>query len=326
MSLAPLAFGNGSALAFDSVAACTDFLEKSPGRPTLFDAVGRDPFAVKLRSVPLSGLTVVAGTSTPKVVDHESQRAAIVVPFGRCASTVRAGAREYRWASPDHAFFIPAGEKIVAESTAGSFLRIDIDERKLAAVGERAAEAGPPPALDLGAMRIVPMRAGGINWLAHVRSLCASIDALACDPAAITAAGLDDTILRSIAMMLAPAGGVDSATDSRVGQGCDVSRLVERMEACLGERITLSLLEAWSGRSARTIQMAFRRRFGMGPMRWLLNRRLDAIHARLCNARETAPIGQIARECGIHRAATLGRDYARRFGEKASVTRRRARD
>ena len=131
--LAPLPFGEASAKSFNDVASCTDFLGQLPGKPSRFDAIGREAdFRIRFRPVTLPDVTLFAGTSSAKTVDHNSGRVAVVIPFGDCASTIRAGKKEYRWAAPHHAFFIPAGAHIEAEGTRGAFLRLDIEAPLLA--------------------------------------------------------------------------------------------------------------------------------------------------------------------------------------------------
>ena len=49
----------------------------------------------------------------------------------------------------------------------------------------------------------------------------------------------------------------------------DLEPLLEVIAANLGGRLTLADMERWSGRTARTIQLAFQRRFGFGPMQWV---------------------------------------------------------
>lgn len=326
--LDPLPFGNGSAKTFDGVAPLASFLERQSERPTLFDSVGSTArFRVRMRGVTLPTLSMLAGSSTPKLVDHESPRATLVIPFGRCGSTIRVDRAEHRWASPYHAFFIPAGERARAESTAGSFLRLDIDERALVATAAGMVDGRGPVerAIETRAPRTVPLQVGDFNWLAHVRAICATVDALRCDVGAIVGAGLDEAILRSVVMMLRPECFVPTNADRPAPRGFDLDPLLERAVAGLGERISLSDMERWSGRTTRAIQLAFQKRFGIGPMQWLRERRLDAINARLSAPGETASVRQIARECGIPRMATLVAEYARRFGEKPSETRSRRR-
>jgi len=88
--------------------------------------------------------------------------------------------------------------------------------------------------------------------------------------------------------------------------------------------VTLADMERWSGRSARSIQLAFEKRFGIGPMQWLRERRLDLVRERLLASRDGETVREIAAACGMHRLATLIPEYTRRFGEKPSETLRRS--
>lgn len=321
-----LPFGEASALAFDDVAACTAFLETVPERPSVFEPIGSaHGFRIRMRTVPLPDLTLLAGASTAKAVVHESSRASLVIPFGVCGSVVRVGRAEHRWASPHDACYIPAGEQIEAVSTAGSFLRLDLDEGRLAAIAAgMAAHCDRPPTIsEIRTTRTVPLRPRGTNWLGVMRAICATVDALACDPARVAHAGVDDLVMRTIAMMLFSDqfAGVPPTAAVR---GWHLDPLIERIMANLTGRVTMSTLEAWSGRSARALQVAFKKRFGIGPIEWVRQRRLELFRTRLLAADGPAKIGSLARECGIVRMATLSAEYTRLFGERPSQTRARS--
>jgi len=329
MTVAPLPsrpFGAAAAACFESEAACGEFTSRLPDAPSRFGAIGPGAaFRARLRNVALPGVSLVAGVSTPKATTHAGRRSALVIPFARCETVLRTGVGEYRWAAPYHAFFIPAGESIAAESTAGAFLRLDIVESDLArtAAGMVDDGGGRPGAVDLRTARPVPLQAGG--WSAVIRSLCATIDALDCDPARLTAAGFDDVVLRTVAAMLRPdlAAAADP-TQARRAARFDLDPLLEAITASLCGRVTLADMERWSGRTARTIQLAFQRRFGLGPMQWVRDRRLELVRMRLLAARNGETVREIAAACGMHRQATLSTEYVRRFGERPSDTLRRA--
>ena len=204
--LPTIPFGQSSAKAFDDVRLCGDFLSRLPDAPSQFDAIGpgRD-FHIKLRPVTIPDVTLLAGASSPKATSHVSDRLAVVIPFGTCATILRSGGREYRWASPHHAFFIPAGERVKAESTTGSFIRLDIRESALlrTAMGMLDRQAGKP-GLDTSTARTLAMQSSGVNWLPVIRGLCTTVDAFDCDADRLDAAGMTDAILRTVVMMLEP--------------------------------------------------------------------------------------------------------------------------
>lgn len=318
-----LPFGEGSALTFVSEAACGEFLSGLPDAPSQFGACkSASGFRVKLKSIPLRNVTALAGSSSPKVTDHLSPRVTVVIPLGACGSVVKEGSREHRWAAPHSAFLIPAGQHVTAESTAGAFLRLDIVESALreTASGMRGLTARKPVQLDLSYARTVAMQIHSVNWMPIIRSLCSTFDAFSCDPGTLTQAGVDDLILRTVAMMLRPDLHFERNWAARPTRQFNLDPLLQRITASLTGRVTLSDLEAWSGRSARTLQIVFQKRFGIGPMQWVRDQRLELVRSKLLSAAPDTTVRQVAISCGLPRMATLIPEYQSRFGELPSDT------
>lgn len=326
--LLQMPFGGASATEFNDEAACGEFLAKLPDAPSRFGRLGTsEPFRIRLKNVPLSGVSMLAGVQTPKATDHWSRRVTLVIPFGRCETVLRAGRQEFRWAAPHEAFFIPAGERIEAESTSGAFVRLDIMEPALLRTAAGMAGLVEPKAvpLNLEASRSVALQIRGMNWLPVIQAYCQAIDAYGCDASSLSAAGLDDAVLRTVVMMLRPDLFFAPQWISPAVRGFDLDSLLEQIEANLAKRVTLADMEAWSGRTARAIQLAFQKRFGIGPMQWVRDRRLELVRARLLAAGPGATIRDIAAACGMPRMATLIPEYSSRFGELPSETLARVR-
>lgn len=324
-------FGHASAAEFNDEATCGEFLARLPDAPSRFGAIGpAADFRIRLCNVALPGVSIVAGAGTAKATGHLGRRLSLVIPFGRCETVLRAGRERFKWASPHHAFFIPAGQRIEAESTSGAFLRLDIVPETLqwTAAGMVGIRNQRLADLALGRPRIVPMQVQGVDWLAAIRALCGTIDALDCDAVRLKAAGLDDTLLRTVVMMLHPDQFIEKRLVERAPRRLDLDPLLEQIVVHLGGRVTLADMEHWSGRTARAIQIAFQKRFGIGPMRWVRNQRLDLVRARLLAASAGATVAEIAAVCGMPRMATLIPEYTKRFGELPSETllRRRSTD
>lgn len=321
--LPAIPFGLASAKLYTSEASCGEFLARLPDAPSRFGAIG-DPgdFRIRLKNVALPGVSIVAGSGTPKATDHCSRRLTLVIPLGDVASVLRVGREEHRWAAPHHAFFIPAGEKIEAESSGGAFLRLDLVETAVTktAAGMAGLRKAQPEALDLTRSRIVPLQVRGMNWLPVIRSLCSTIDAFDCDPAKLVAAGFDDLVLRTAVMMLRPELFLEQQWAARQARGFDLDQMLQQIEAHLAGRITLADMEAWSGLTARAIQLAFQKRFGIGPMQWVRDRRLDLVRSKLLVAQPGDTVRGIAASCGLTRMATLIPEYTARFGERPSDT------
>ena len=91
--------------------------------------------------------------------------------------------------------------------------------------------------------------------------------------------------------------------------------------AHLAEPLTLGMAARASGVAARTLQAAFQRRCGIGPMQWLREQRLAAVHRSLRHA--SGPATRVTDTALAHGFTHLGefsRAYRQRFGETPART------
>lgn len=91
------------------------------------------------------------------------------------------------------------------------------------------------------------------------------------------------------------------------------------MRSRLGDRVGVIDLCRELGVSDRTLRLAFRGRYGLGPMNYFKCLRLNAVRSRL-KANPLVPIAELARGCGFHHLGNFAADYRRLFGERPSET------
>ena len=94
------------------------------------------------------------------------------------------------------------------------------------------------------------------------------------------------------------------------------------MRANLTEPINLTKMERISGLSARLLQYAFRRSFGLTPIEWLRRERLHAARRLILDRRRDASITAIALEFGFS-PSQFALYYRALFHERPSETRAR---
>jgi AraC-like DNA-binding protein len=134
---------------------------------------------------------------------------------------------------------------------------------------------------------------------------------------------LDDLLLRLVGLLLGP---LPSETPPRpCGQGTPFEALIEWIEANCHRPLSLSDLESQSNYSRRSLQYAFRQRFGCGPMQYIRQQRLALAKQHLLAPLPGTTVTSVARECGYLSVANFRRDYQRRFGEPPSGALRRLR-
>lgn len=90
------------------------------------------------------------------------------------------------------------------------------------------------------------------------------------------------------------------------------------IDAQLAERFTLGDLARASGCSARTIGMLFQHEFGVTPMAYVRNARLDCVRGELRSSDDT--VGVVAYRWGITHLGRFAADYRDRFHELPSET------
>lgn len=137
---------------------------------------------------------------------------------------------------------------------------------------------------------------------------------------------LDDLIRRLVVLLLLPdllemPPAAPQISEPFVHQG-----LVDWLLAHLHEPVRLSDLEQRSHYSRRSLQQAFKQRFGCGPMQWLRQQRLSRAKLLLEQPGFRGSLLEVAQACGYLSAASFSRDFAARYGERPVRLLRRFRE
>lgn len=141
-------------------------------------------------------------------------------------------------------------------------------------------------------------------------------------PAQLELLQLDVLLHRLMALLLAsePRGDADLATAALpVGGDPHLAPLLRWIEAHLDRPLGLKDLERASGYSGRTLQYAFKRRFGCSPMRWLRQRRLERARDVLLAQSQGLSMGALAGQVGYGNASAFSRDFRETFGVTPST-------
>lgn len=201
-------------------------------------------------------------------------------------------------------------------------------QRRLAVIGG-GAEPGGPLAPALRRPQLIQLDGPDKLFL-----LNAMLDGLALidQSVALTAApppaalALDDLILRSIALLLAPTCSAPVPGGGRsLVQAVDLA--MAWIRANLERPISLTDIEQQVGYGRRALQMGFRERVGCGPMQWLRRQRLEAAHALIqaiaCGQEGPLSLKQVAQRCGYLNFSAFSRDFSKRHGFPPSQLLRR---
>jgi AraC-like DNA-binding protein len=151
--------------------------------------------------------------------------------------------------------------------------------------------------------------------------LLEAADAAQGGPAPLAARALAPWFLQTLALLLLLEPEQDTGLDAAADRERRFDALIAHIEANLHRGLSLPELSQRSGWSPRSLQYAFQRRFGCGPMQWVRRRRLEAAHQALRGADPSEPVARIARRCGYVNLSSFSRDILRTYGRTPSALR-----
>ena len=291
------------------------------------------PFQIEIASASVGDIALVSVQGSPMAlaVDPLQQLCVLALPSAGWGQYQLDSYRIDNAVGETIAFIPPYGWRLVNDSTGGTAIHFRLE----ALIARMGAISGGR--LDLVAAAAALAYPFAINiddarTRYYYRHLLAALDLLdssyrlgfgAPDPRL----GLDDLILRSIALLLDPQLGMAEASLSaseRRTLAQAVDDLMAWMVANLDQPISLSELEQRSNYGRRSLQQGFKDAVGCGPMQWLRRQRLESALQQLLQPGQQQSIAQVARSCGYLNLASFSRDFHQRFGCPASHVMRSA--
>lgn len=298
-----------------------------------WDHPNRDqPFFNHSGCIRLGDLTLLAtwGSAIHGEVEQRCE-AQLVLPYPAGVNAFTIDQRTYRFRTS--ALFIPAaGTRIHLDCSQCSGIIISFPAETLLPVAQ--AMAGPgfdllPLRAALAQPAILSRQADPRRDRLHallMQTMAFAEQCLAIGGGIHPMLCLDDLIRRLIVMLLLP-DLLEAATASPfLAEPFAHQELVDWLLAHLQEPINLSDIEKRSSYSRRSLQYAFKQRFGCGPMQWLRQQRLAKARALLEQRAGRGGLREVALACGYMSQASFSRDFVARYGERPSRVQRRFRD
>ena len=290
------------------VISCDAVERISPSRPLRWHLGG-------LRLGPLS-LVAIWGPGLHGAVDGTGQ-ASFILPY-RGMGRFRLDRRNLSNGAGQTLLYLPPGPWRTSNDAMGG-ITIRLDPALIREVGRTMAGPLVPPQrwLSLGAeprMLLIDQPPHPLLFERLYR-LMAFLNSLVLRHGAVPEAmRLDDLLLRQIVAVLAPALLAEPPLADPEPASCVIDELVDWIHAHCHEPISLSELEQRSHYSRRSLQYAFKARFGCGPMQYLRRQRLWLARQRLEQLGNRPSVGALASSCGYLSLASFSRDFQRLFG------------
>lgn len=319
--LPPLPFCNDQADLTTDVARFAEKLSSVCTSLNECSAIGNPAeFFTKSVVLQINGMTLVATANSAGILDVGSGKdTTLMIPFsGRNIS--RVGTTNFEWQAHQCAMFISSVGRRGTSGTRSSLL-VDIDRQRWqdTARAMLGGTAATPIDFQLNDACTLPLRTPWNDFDGIFRQLARMIDNVHGDTVLLGHLGVDEMFYRAMVLLFRP----DLFAAPPAGRSHprrELDSLCDHIRANLGERITLSDLERIAGLSARSLQYAFRERFGCTPMQWVREERLLKARHYLQNLRDGESIADIAVSLCFMNQGGFSSYYRRRFGELPSDT------
>ena len=320
LSLPPLVFGNNRPVVHMHLDQMHHHISSVTNWFSEFDILTKEcAFQHRSATLRFENLSLIAVSSTPTVMKVYSPECTIAIPIIGTMDT---------WMNNEHfefgigkqAMFIPQGKRH-SEGLIHSSLLINVSEERLIRTAKAMSGKNKLVDLDLKKPRLLSLTVGNLDFTSIFKQMGSLIGQFKSDELLLKNLGIDESVYRILVMMLKPELFLKVPLKEKNTSSSDTLDLVcEYIQAHLNEPISLTTLEELSGWSAKTLQLAFLRKFACAPMAWIKEQRLAYANQLLLSATSATKIGDVAALCGYSNFGYFSRYYAKRYNELPSQT------
>ena len=224
--------------------------------------------------------------------------------------------------SPQQAVFSsPVGHRTVSEPGGG---RLTVSVTRATMLSRLAMLLGDVPGGSLDFAPVMNLASpSGRRLLRHVQLALEEFDEPNESGRGAPFLGLYEELIVTAMLLLQPhsfSGRLDRLDGPAPPRG--VKRALDYIESHLDRPVTLGDLVAATGVPGRTLLKHFKDHHGVSPVRYCRNRRFARVREALSHARDDTSVTDIAMAWGFYHLGRFATEYARRFGESPSETRR----
>ena len=317
--LPALAFNDAKAAIVNSMQLVADYYAAVAPKMNDFFKLSNAEFRAKACTLKIGDLVVHTSSHTGRCLERiDANTCSLVIPIEGYNKNECSGAEHTAYGGSSALFLISNKRRSTSE---GSSITIRLDVRTLA---ETFGFMFPnnKKTVSLENSRTLPTEVRDFSFLTHFRLLLNQIDYVNGDLKALEKLAFDDRVYRLSAGLIYPALLL---SDESISGRCpkvssELHMLCEYLRANLKQPVSLTQMERMSGLSARKLQYAFRKEFGMSAREWLRKQRLHAARDALLDAGKNNTIAFVAQDFCFASPLDFSRRYQLEFGERPEQT------
>lgn len=323
--LPPLILGNNSGMYYNDVKRYSDQYAKVIPSIKQFYAIGEDTtFESKTYLMKINNLSMIANASTPVYMNStEFEEITLVIPFFGENHTYL-DEKQFHWIQSRYAVLMPNVSRR-GTSSIRSILSINIQPKIILETAQSMLGADTITLADLRLHepRLIPLSYGGFSFEIAIRKLCLYTDQINSASGLLEKLRIDEQFYRLIVMMFIPEKFFDSSTIMTMNTHDSKSALMtlqEYVSSANHRFLSLSEIEEFTGLTTRTLQLGFKKYFGITPTQWLRERNLEYARKLILDGYGSVSVTQAAMECGFTNFSLFAKYYREQFGELPSET------
>ena len=319
-----LLFGERDAIRMTDHRVLVETMNKVRPGVNAYDPIGSpDAFSCKFSSFKLESMQLTAIAMSPTTIDRTGVHGAtLMIPLSGGIKYAVEG-QPFHYGLGQGSLYLPEHSgKFVGGSDGIHHLLLQFEPHMLekTALAMLGLPANAAIDLQLEDPRLTPLTVAGQPFGVVLQQLGTIIDMHQRDAKVLTQLGVQDILFRHIVMMLRPEVFLSQTDLPRAtASAALVAQLCDYMRANLNAGLTMTDLEAFSGLSARSLQLAFKKQLGCTPRQWLTEQKLHAIRAKLASADPSESVTLLA-GAYFPNLGDFARYYQRLFGELPSQT------
>ena len=322
MPLPPLAFGQATASLESNVDNASAIIADIVPSMKLAPAAKTPTFLTKMATSQIGDMRLLAHTATPcRMQVEESKGWHLIGPYIGIAS-LKCDGNTFDLHSGKSALLLPNMMRSTERAPSSVVIASIKVERLEGVLAIMSGNTSDIRNLDSLPLKLNLERNPGS--FPTFLQICAMINATLGKDELSASLGIDDLLYRWIAVLLQSEGS-SSQRGSSPSRGASVDIVCDLVRSSFSRPLTLTEMEEASGLSARSLQYAFRSRFGCSPMEWQRAERMLNAQERVMNLKPDETITQVAYAMGFSSSAAFSALYRRHFGETPSQTLHRVR-
>lgn len=286
----------------------------------------KNQFFIKTNKININDLKISTHIIAPsRVSSSEDKDVTLMIPLMGNTETIVEN-KKYLWGKDMYAYFKPQNEGKTKSKEIRCNIFIDINPNKFIRTAKIMFGLKDEEEFyfDFSQPRLIPLKYFNISFEIIIKHLANILDKHYDSLEDLAKAKFDDLIYRFVIMIIFPEKffAQEELSKSRLTQeSLSIIQLINQLkDEPLLSFMTLTDLEYFTGLSTRSLQLIFKKNFGITPVAFLREQKMKQAKKLIIESEGNINVTNIALEIGCYNFSQFAKYYKENFGETPSET------